>query len=100
MLTRTRRKPRTRLAAALAAVTLLLTYLIATLIVTIVVLDVAVYFIVIRPLRLVSDASERVSKGETNQPPLPVKGSDEISTVTASFNRMQLSLAKAFKMLG
>jgi protein-histidine pros-kinase len=79
---------------------LLLIYLIGTLIVTIVVLDAAVYSIVIRPLKLVSDAADRVSKGETNQPPLAVKGGDEISTVTASFNRMQLSLTKALKMLG
>jgi hypothetical protein len=35
-----------------------------------------------------------------NVPPLPVKGGDEISVLTESFNRMQLSLAKAFKMLG
>ncbi len=88
------------LAKAKQAFRLLLTYLIVTLIATIIVLDAAVYFIVIRPLRLVSDAADRVSKGETNQPPLPVKGSDEIAAVTASFNRMQLSLAKAFKMLG
>ncbi len=88
------------LAKAKQAFRLLLTYLIVTLIATIIVLDVAVYLIVIRPLRLVSDAADRVSKGETNQPPLPVKGSDEIAAVTASFNRMQLSLAKAFKMLG
>jgi HAMP domain-containing protein len=79
---------------------LLLIYLIGTLVAAIVVLDAAVYFIVIRPLKLVSDAADRVSKGETNPPPLPVRGSDEIAAVTASFNRMQLSLAKAFKMLG
>lgn len=79
---------------------LLLIYLIATLIVTVVALDAGVYFIVIRPLKLVSDAADRASKGETNQVALPVKGNDEIANVTASFNRMQLSLAKAFKMLG
>jgi HAMP domain-containing protein len=79
---------------------LLLAYLIFTLIATIVVLDAAVYFIVIRPLNLVWDAADRVSKGELNAPPLPVKGNDEIARLTASFNRMQLSLAKAFKMLG
>jgi HAMP domain-containing protein len=88
------------LAKAKQAFRLLLTYLIVTLVATIIVIDAAVYFIVIRPLKLVSDAADRVSKGETNQPPLPVKGSDEIAAVTASFNRMQLSLAKAFKMLG
>ena len=53
----------------------------------------------IRPLKLLSDTADRASKGETNQALLPVKGSDEIATVTASFNRMQVSLAKAFKML-
>jgi HAMP domain-containing protein len=79
---------------------LLLTYLIVTLVATIVVLDVAVYLIVIRPLKLVSDAADRVSKGEMNSSPLPVKGRDEIAAVTESFNRMQISLAKAFKMLG
>lgn len=79
---------------------LLLAYLIVTLVVTIVVLDAGVYFIVIRPLKLVSAAADRVSRGEMNFRPLPVKGGDEIAAVTASFNRMQLSLAKAFKMLG
>jgi HAMP domain-containing protein len=77
----------------------LLICLVITLIATIVVLDGAVYFIVIRPLKLVSDTADRVSKGEMNLPPVPVKGSDEIASVTASFNRMQLSLVKAFKML-
>ena len=79
---------------------LLLLYLILILLAAVAVLDASVYFIVIRPLKLVSDAADRVSKGEKDQPPIPVKGSDEISIVTASFNRMQLSLAKAFKMLG
>lgn len=78
----------------------LLVYLIAILVVTLIALDAAVYFIVIRPLKLVSEAADRVSKGETNLPPLPVKGSDEIAGATASFNRMQVSLAKALKMLG
>ena len=78
----------------------LLICLVITLIATIAVLDTAVYFIVIRPLKLVSDTADRVSKGEMNLPSVPVKGSDEIASVTASFNRMQLSLVKAFKMLG
>jgi methyl-accepting chemotaxis protein len=78
----------------------LIIYLIVTLITTIVGLDAGVYVIVVRPLKLLSDAADRASKGEMNQPLSPVKGSDEIATVTASFNRMQVSLAKAFKMLG
>ncbi len=78
----------------------LLICLVIALIATIGVLDAAVYFIVIRPLRLVSDTADRVSKGEMNLPSVAVKGSDEIASVTTSFNRMQLSLVKAFKMLG
>jgi HAMP domain-containing protein len=82
------------------AFNLILLYLVITLIATIIVLDAAVYFIVLRPLKLVSDTGDRVSKGEVNLPLLPVKGSDEIANVTASFNRMHVSLAKALKMLG
>jgi protein-histidine pros-kinase len=78
---------------------LLLVYLAVTLIAAILILDVAVYFFVIRPLKLMSEIADRVSKGEVNVPPLMVKGKDEIAVVTASFNRMQLSLAKAFNML-
>jgi protein-histidine pros-kinase len=79
---------------------LLVIYLAITLVMTIVGLDAGFYFIVIRRFKLLSDTADRASKGETDQPLLSVKGSDEIATVTASFNRMQVSLAKAFKMLG
>jgi HAMP domain-containing protein len=79
---------------------ILLAYLIVIFVVTLAVLDGAVYFIVIRPLKRMADAADRVSKGETASAPLPVKGRDEIAAVTESFNRMQLSLIKAFKMLG
>ena len=76
----------------------LLVYLIFTLIVAILALDAGVYLFVIRPLRAVSDTADRVSRGEKNVPPIKVNGNDEIATVASSFNRMQLSLAKALKM--
>lgn len=79
---------------------LLLLYFVAAFVATIIALDAAVYFIVIRPLKLVSDAADRASKGELTHAALPVNGKDEISTMTASFNRMQVSLAKALKLLG
>ncbi|MFZ1010078.1 MAG: DUF3365 domain-containing protein [Candidatus Sulfotelmatobacter sp.] len=78
---------------------LLLIYLGIGLIATVAALDAGVYFIVIRPLQLVSDAADRASKGEANAAPLQVKGKDEIAAMTASFNRMQVSLAKALKLL-
>ena len=77
----------------------LLFFLILTLAVTVIALDVGVYGLVIRPLKLVSNTADRVSKGERHVPPLVVTSSDEIATVTSSFNRMQLSLAKALAML-
>ncbi|MGA2848647.1 MAG: DUF3365 domain-containing protein [Terracidiphilus sp.] len=66
---------------------------------TIVLIDLAIYFIVIRPLRRVSINADVISKGEIDLPPLQVKGNDEIAQVTASFNRMHTSLTKAFEML-
>ena len=66
---------------------------------TIALIDIAVYFIVIRPLRRVSRNADVISKGEIDLPQLEVNGKDEISEVTASFNRMHTSLIKAFEML-
>jgi len=77
----------------------LIMFLVITFLVTIVALDAALYFIVIRPLHRVSQAADLISKGDTDQPELQVRGSDEIADVTASFNRMHVSLAKALKML-
>jgi HAMP domain-containing protein len=77
----------------------LLFFLIATFVVTIVAMDAALYLLVIRPLHKVSSAADRISKGETDLPELDVQGKDEIADVTASFNRMHVSLAKALKML-
>jgi len=77
----------------------LLIFLIATMLIAIAALDLGVYLLVVRPLGIVSDRADRVSKGEKDVDPLVVKGKDEIAKVTSSFNRMQLSLAKAFKMI-
>lgn len=76
----------------------LLFFLIFMMILAIVALDAGVYWFVIRPLRIVSDSADRVSRGEKNVTPVQIKGKDEIATVAASFNRMQLSMAKALRM--
>jgi protein-histidine pros-kinase len=78
----------------------LLIYLIIAILATMIALDIGVYYIVIRPLQLVSDTADRVSKGEKAVPQLAVRGRDEIAKVTASFNRMRVSLEKALKLLG
>lgn len=77
----------------------LLLYLVLLMTLAIATLDAGVYWFVIRPLRLVSATADRVSRGEKDVPPLPSGGRDEIATVAASFNRMQVSLAKALRMV-
>jgi HAMP domain-containing protein len=70
-----------------------------TLLLAILALDAGVYWLVIRPLRIVSESGDRISKGDKNVPPLAVSGKDEIASVTESFNRMRVSLTKALAML-
>jgi len=77
----------------------LLIVLVLTLLVAIAAIDAGVYWFVIRPLRIVSASGDRISRGDKNVRPLVVSGRDEIASVTASFNRMQVSLSKALAML-
>ena len=77
----------------------LIVFLIVTLVITMAALDLGVYWFVIRPLRVVSTMADRVSRGEKDVALLTVTSRDEIATVTQSFNRMQMSLAKALRML-
>ncbi len=77
----------------------LLLYISATFIGTLLVIDLALYYIVIVPLRRLAATADLISTGDLNQPELAVKGKDEIAGVTASFNRMYVSLKKAIQML-
>ncbi|HSI85211.1 MAG: DUF3365 domain-containing protein [Candidatus Methylacidiphilales bacterium] len=64
-----------------------------------VILNILLYLTIILPARRLSDMANDVSNGNMEAPELPVKGSDEISILTDSFNRMYRSLAKAMRML-
>jgi protein-histidine pros-kinase len=77
----------------------LLTYIAGTFIATLVVVDLALYYIVIVPVRRLAATADQISNGDLDQPELTYKGKDEISQVTASFNRMYVSLKKAIQML-
>jgi methyl-accepting chemotaxis protein len=77
----------------------LMLFLGLTILLGMIALDAGVYWFVIRPLRVVSDAADRASRGEKNVPPIHIGGKDEISVVAASFNRMQVSLQKALRMI-
>jgi HAMP domain-containing protein len=77
----------------------LVIYLMVAFVISLVVIDAAVIFIVTRPVRKLSAMADRISTGDMSIPELPVHGRDEIADLTGSFNRMYVSLQKAFRML-
>lgn len=77
----------------------LVIYLIAIFVIAIVLIDAALISIVIRPVRRLASVADRISRGDTGVSELPVRCTDEISVLTAAFNRMYVSLQKAFQLL-
>jgi HAMP domain-containing protein len=77
----------------------LVTALSMTSLVTVAMVDLALVLLIIRPVSRLAATADRISRGELDVPELPVAGSDEISALTASFNRMYVSLVKAIRML-
>ncbi len=67
---------------------------------TLVLLNLALVITVVRPVTRMSAAADAISRGDLDVPELPVRGSDEIATLAASFNRMHRSLSKAMALLG
>jgi HAMP domain-containing protein len=84
---------------AQAAFRTLVIYLIAAFVISLLAIDAAIVLLVIRPVRKLSEMADRISTGDMSVPELPVHGRDEISGLTASFNRMFVSLQKAFRLL-
>jgi len=64
-----------------------------------VLLNVMLEFVVIHPVKELSEKANEVSLGALEAEEMKLKGSDEISSLTQSFNRMHRSLANAVKML-
>lgn len=77
----------------------LVIYLFITFVLTLIAIDTALYFAVLRPVTRLSEMAERVSRGDLDVPELPVGSRDEIGALTASFNRMYVTVVKALKML-
>jgi protein-histidine pros-kinase len=81
------------------AVRTLMIYLGGMALATLILLDLAMIMIVIRPVSRLAAAAEQISNGDFNVPEIPVKGSDEISHLAQSFNRMYVSMVKAIRLL-
>ncbi|HEX7157721.1 MAG TPA: DUF3365 domain-containing protein [Edaphobacter sp.] len=64
------------------------------------VVNLVLYFLIILPVRRLSTVADRVSLGQLEGAELPVRGKDEMAQLTASFNRLVTTVAKALRMLG
>ena len=64
-----------------------------------VVLNLMLSWMIVKPIRSMSEAADKVSTGDFGRPELAARGKDEISVLAASFNRMRRSLQKAMQMI-
>jgi protein-histidine pros-kinase len=71
----------------------------ATFAAILVAINVVLYFLVVVPVRKLSKVANMVSLGKLEVAEIPVRGNDEISELTAAFNRLFVSVAKALRMI-
>lgn len=62
-------------------------------------LNLMLGWLILRPIRRMSMAADRISTGDFTEPELAERGEDEIAILGSSFNRMRRSLEKAMQML-
>ena len=63
------------------------------------ILNLAIYFMIVRPITHLAKLVDETSKGQMKTEEIPVSGNDEVSTLARSFNRMHRSLSQAIQML-
>ncbi len=73
--------------------------LVATFAAILLVVNLVLYFLIILPVRRLSTVADRVSLGQLENAELPVRGRDEMAQLTAAFNRLVVTVAKALRML-
>jgi protein-histidine pros-kinase len=64
-----------------------------------VLLNILLHFVVIRPIKMMAEKADSISKGQIDVPEFDVKGQDEVASMASSFNRMHRSLASALKLI-
>ena len=69
-----------------------------------VILNLMLYVLIVRPVRRVAAAADRLSAGRTSSadrelPELPESGKDELAVLARSFNRMRRNLEDAIRMI-
>jgi len=64
-----------------------------------IILNVMLSLLIVRPIRRMSAAADKISVGTLDVPELPDSGRDEVSLLAKSFNRMRRSLEKAMSLI-
>lgn len=62
-------------------------------------INIVLYFLIIVPVRRLSQVADKVSLGQLDADEIPVRGKDEIADLTSAFNRLFVSVTKALRML-
>jgi methyl-accepting chemotaxis protein len=65
-----------------------------------VVLNIMLSWLIVRPIRKMSESADKISTGDFGEPEFKEKGGDEVAVLGSSFNRMRRSLEKAMQMIG
>ena len=65
-----------------------------------IVLNIMLSWLIVRPIRKMSQAADKISTGDFGEPEFNESGGDEVSVLGSSFNRMRRSLEKAMQMIG
>jgi protein-histidine pros-kinase len=64
-----------------------------------VILNLMLSMLIVRPIRRMSAAADKISVGELDIPELSESGKDEVALLAKSFNRMRRSLEKAISLI-
>lgn len=62
-------------------------------------LNIMLSYLVVRPIRLMSQAADQISTGNTDVADLRDNGKDEVAQLAKAFNRMRRSLEKAIQLI-
>jgi methyl-accepting chemotaxis protein len=65
-----------------------------------IVLNIMLSWLIVRPIRRMSESADKISTGDFGVPEFAEKGKDEVAVLGSSFNRMRRSLEKAMQMIG
>jgi HAMP domain-containing protein len=77
----------------------LLTWIIVSFMLTIALVNAIIWLLVVRPVQQIAGVADELSTGQVAAGTFPTTGSPEILALVRSFERMRISLGKAFRLL-